>query len=167
MEKLNPNDFLGAAQAIRNAVKKVLNEMLLKNVTSKVKIIHEAIPELYLEHVADKEEQFAPLDLLGKVVGKDVIGKLIEQLVESVANKAYEAIAAFFKSRAAEFKSAQAEPQDGVTVKLFWKNIQGMGAIRTLINSLKGNLSIPNLSDLSLPKLTAPDIKILAEKKFD
>jgi len=167
VEKLNRNDFLGAAQAIRNAVKKVLNEMLLKNVTSKVKIIHEAIPELYLEHVADKEEQFAPLDLLGKVVGKDVIGKLIEQLVESVANKAYEAIAAFFKSRAAEFKSAQAEPQDGVTVKLFWKNIQGMGAIRTLINSLKGNLSIPNLSDLSLPKLTAPDIKILADKKFD
>jgi hypothetical protein len=77
VEKLNRNDFLGVAMTVRHAVKNVLNNMLLKNITSKVKIIHEAIPELYLEQYEDKQEQFSPLAAIGKLAGKEVITKLI------------------------------------------------------------------------------------------
>jgi hypothetical protein len=165
--KLNSNDYLGAAQSIRNSVKKVLNEMLMNNVSSKVKIIHEAIPELYLEQYSDQEAEFNPLEALGKVAGKEIVGKLVEQLVEQVAGKAYEALTAFFKARAVEFKDAQAQPQDGVTIKISWKNIPGMSAIRTMINAIQGKLSIPNLGDLQMPKLSAPEISIVADKKFE
>jgi hypothetical protein len=33
---------------VRHSVKNILNDILIKNIDSKVKIIHEAIPELYL-----------------------------------------------------------------------------------------------------------------------
>lgn len=167
VEKLNKNDFLGAAISIRQSVKTVLNDMLIKNIQSKVKIVHEAIPELYLENISDHQEQFAPMDMLGKLAGKEIITKLVEQLIEKISEKAYHALVNFFKARAVEFKEAQAKPQDGVTVKLTWSNISGMSAIRTVINAIRGKFSVGNLSDLSIPSFTAPDIKIEADKRFD
>ena len=167
VEKLNSNDFLGAAIRIRQSVKNILNDILIKNIQSKVKIVHEALPELYLENMADQQEQFSPLDLLGKVAGKEIITKLVEKLTDKISKLAYDAVGAFFKARAIEFKEAQAQPLDGVTIRLTWSNVQGMSVIRTIINAIKGNLSIGNLSDLSLPNFNAPDIKIEAGKKFN
>ena len=167
VENLNKSDFLTAAMHVRNAVKVVLKDILKKNIGSKVKIVHEAVPELYLEHISDQQEQFAPLDMLGKVAGKEMIGKLLEALTEKLSGKAYDAVVAFFRARAAEFKTAQAAPQDGVTIKLVWTNVQGMSAIRAIIGAIRGNLSLGNLSDLSLPNITAPEISIVADKKFD
>jgi len=167
VEKLNQNDFLGAAQSIRHSVKNVLNDMLQKNITTKVKIVHEAFPELYLENYEERVEQFSVTDAIGKFAGKEVISKLIEKLVEKISDTAYQSLGNYFKARAAEFKEAQAQPQDGVTVKISWKNIQGMSTIKTVINAVRGNLSLGNLSNLSLPSLSAPEIQVVADKKFD
>jgi hypothetical protein len=173
VEKMNRNDFLGAAISIRNAVKHVLNGMLLKNVSHKVKIIHEAVPELYLENISDQENESSLASLarsVGGVVlggGKDIIRKIIEQLVEKLSERAYQSLSNFFKARAAEFKEAQAKPQDGVTVKIIWTNVQGMTAIRTVINAIKGKLSLGSIGDLTLPNISAPEIKIAADKQFD
>ncbi|MET0634662.1 MAG: hypothetical protein ABWZ25_01470 [Chitinophagaceae bacterium] len=167
VEKLNKKDFLGAALSIRQSVKNVLNDILVKNISTKVKIVHEAIPELYLEHYPDQQENFAPLQALGKVAGKEIISKLVEKLTENISAKAYEAISNFFKARAAEFKDAQAQPQDGVTVKLTWYKIPGMSAIRSVINAIRGNLTVGNLTDISLPSLSVPDIKVAADKQFN
>jgi hypothetical protein len=141
--------------------------MLLKNVSSKVKIVHEAFPELYLENYEERIEQFSLSNALGSIAGKEVISKLVEKLVEKISDIAYQSLGNYFKARAAEFKAAQAEPQDGVTIKLIWKNIQGMAAIRAVINAVRGNLSLSNLSGLSLPGFSAPEIAITADKKFD
>ncbi len=167
VEKLNRNDFLGAALSIRQSVKNVLNDILIKNIASKVKIVHEALPELYLENINDQQEQFAPLAALGKMAGKEIIAGLIEKLVDKISTLAYEALVNFFKARTAEFKEAQAKPQDGVTVKITWNNIPGMTTIRAVINAVRGNLSIGNLTDLALPSFSIPDIKIEADKKFN
>ncbi len=166
VEKLNGNDFIGSAITIRQSIKKVLHEILIQNISSKVKIIHEAIPELYFESSQDQEEEFSIGSALGKFTGKKLIAGIIEKLIGKISSVAYDAVVNFFKTRAAEFKQAQAQPQDGVTVKLIWKNVQGMSAIRAIINAIKGKLSIGNLSDLTIPNFTAPEIKIEADKQF-
>jgi len=162
VEKLNKNDFLGAAVSIRQSVKNVLNDILVKNVATKVKIVHEAIPQLYLVH-----EDIPLLSDLGKVAGKELISKLVEKLIDKIAGDAHEAVGKFFKERAAEFKQAQAEPQDGVTIKMKWNNVTGMSAMRTVINAIKGDQPIGNLTDLTLPNFPAPEIKCVADKQFD
>jgi len=166
VEKLNSNDFIGSAISIRQSIKKVLNEILIQNISSKVKIIHESIPELYFENINDQQEQFS-IGSLGKIAGKRIISGIIEKLIEKISKVAYDAIVNFFKARATEFKQAQAQPQDGVTVKLIWKNVQGMSAIRAIINAIKGKLSIGNLSDLAIPNFAVPEIKIEADKQFN
>jgi hypothetical protein len=167
VEKLNRNDFLGVAQGLRNSVKNVLNDMLLRNITSKVKIVHESFPELFLEHHAERVEQFSLGDVIGSITGKEVIAKLVQKLVEKISDLAYRSLGNYFKARAAEFKQAQAQPQDGVTIKLTWKNVQGMSSIRAVINAVKGQLSLGSLSALSLPSLSAPEVEVVADKKFD
>lgn len=173
VEKINKNDFLGAAISIRHAVKNVLNGILIKNIGNKIKIIHEAIPELYLEHINEYENE-SSLASLAKSVGgialsgsKEILTKIIEQLVEKLSEHAYQAVANFFKGRAAEFKEAQAQPQDGVTVKIIWSNIQGMTTIRNVINAIRGKNALSNISDMTLPNIPAPEIKIVADKKFN
>lgn len=173
VEKLNRNDFLGAAMNIRQSVKNVLNDMLQNNVSNKVKIIHEAIPEMFLENYSDQQEQFSFSDV-GKAIGgislnagKELLKNLIEKLIDKLSSLANDAIANHFKVRAAEFKQAQAEQQDGVTVQIIWRNIQGMASIKAVINAIRGNLSIPNLGDLALPNIPTPEVKISAGKKFE
>ncbi|MFL5788213.1 MAG: hypothetical protein ACJ748_09170, partial [Flavisolibacter sp.] len=167
VEKLNRNDFLGAAQTVRNAVKNVLNDMLVNNVASKVKIIHEAIPELYLEHYPEMTEQFDISSVIGKLSGKELISSLVGKMIEKIADMAYQSLGNYFKARAAEFKEAQAKPQDGVTIKILFKNIQGMSAIRAVINAIRGNLSINDLSGLKIPNIPSPEIQIVPDKVFD
>ena len=173
VEKLNKNDFLGAAMGIRQSVKNVLNDMLKNNVGNKVKIIHEAMPEMFLENYTDQQEQFSfgnVTKAIGNIslnTGKELLTKLVEKLINKLSVLANDAIANYFKSRAAEFKQAQAEPQDGVTVQIIWMNIQGMASVKAVINAIRGNLSIPNLADLSLPNIPTPEVKISAGKKFE
>ena len=163
VEKLNRNDFIGTAVTVRQSIRNVLNDILIKNVGTKVKIIHESFPELYLEQYHPAEEGFAPL----AAVGKEVLRGIIEKLVEKVSEQAYQAVVNYFKARAAEFKEAQAQPQDGVTVKITWTNISGMSAIKAVISAIRGNLSIGNLADLTLPNIQIPVVEIIADKKFD
>jgi hypothetical protein len=167
VEKLNKNDFLGAAITIKNQVRNVLNDILLKNVATKVKIIHEQFPELYLENYNDREDQFAPLAAIGAAAGKEILSKIIEKLVEKLVDQAYTAVVNYFKARAAEFKEAYAKPQDGVTIKMIWVNIPGMATIRTVFNAIKGKLSLGNLADLVLPNIPVPEIQVFPDKKFD
>ena len=166
VEKLNRNDFLGAAQTVRNAVKNVLNDILINNVASKVKIIHEAVPELYLEHFPETE-QFDASSIIGKFGGKELISSIVGKMIEKIADLAYQSLGNYFKARAAEFKEAQAKPQDGVTIKILFRNIQGMSSIRAVINAIRGNFSINDLSGLKLPNIPAPEIQIVADKVFD
>lgn len=167
VEKINKNDLIGVSLKIRQSIKHVMHGMLLKHLISKVKIVHESVPELYLENFDNEEEGFSFRDAIGKFAGKEIIKRLIEKMVDKLSRMAYEAMSAYFKARATEFKNAQAQPKDGVTVKLIWKNISGMSAIRTMINAIRGKLSIGNISDLSLPKFSAPEIEVVADKKFD
>ena len=91
---------------------------------------------------------------------------MVEKLTEKICGQAYEAVLTFFKSRAAEFKGAQALPQDGVTIKIMWLNVTGMSTIRTIINAVQGKLSLGSIDSLSLPNLSVPQIQVVADKKF-
>jgi len=91
---------------------------------------------------------------------------IIENLVNKLAGKAYEEIREFFKARASEFKQAQAEPQDGVTIKLVWSNVPGLAALKSFISAIRGSLSL-NPAMLSFPNLSKPAITIKAGKNFD
>jgi len=168
VERLNRNDFIGASILIRNSVRNVLNNLLIKNVCHKVKIVHESIPEMYLDNI--KEEDFAPLAALGSLAlnaGKEVLKKIIEKLVEKISEQAYRAVVNYFKARVTEFKQAQAAIDDGVTIKIIWSNIPGMSTIRTIINAVRGKLSVGNLTNLTLPNIPVPEVKIFPGKKFD
>ncbi len=162
VEKLNQNDFLTAATSIRYAVRDVLRGVLLQYITSKVKIIHEAFPEMFLENYNDQQEGGVVLSS-----GKNLLTGLIENLVERLSGLAYGAIREYFKSRAVEFKQAQAQPEDGVTIKLSWRNIPGMSSIKTVFTAIRGNLPVGNLAQIKLPVMPKPDIKISAGKHFD
>ena len=176
VEKMNKNDFTGAAITIRQSVRSLLNGVLMNNIGDRVKIIHEAMPELFLENLTGdaEEEQFSPFDVLRKVTktislspAKALLTSLVSKLVNKFATKAYESISAFFKTRGKEFKQAQAEVQDGVTLELKWKNVPGMSSLRTVIKAVKGNMQFGNLTDLSMPSVESPDLKIMAGKKFE
>lgn len=174
-EKLNAKDYAGAFISIRYNIRRVLNGILLNNIGSKVKIVHESMPEMFLENTPDNQEQFS--SGFGRAIGgavgsalnaaKGAIKNIIEKLINRISNIAYNAVVNYFKARVNEFVIEQAKPQDGVTIKIIWSNVTGMSAIRTIINSYKGKLSIGNISDLTLPNLPAPEIKIAAGKKFD
>ncbi|OQP44815.1 hypothetical protein A4H97_10665 [Niastella yeongjuensis] len=161
VEKLNKSDYFGAAYSIRYSVRNVLNGILLNNVGTKVKIIHEAIPELYLENIQDKQEQFLA------AAGKEAMGKIVGALIEKIAEAAYQGVVNYFKARAVEFKQAQAEQADGVTVKIIYVNVPGMSKIAAVINALRGTFSVGNLLDLTLPSIPSPEVQVKAGKNFD
>lgn len=167
VEKLNRNDYLGAGMRMRTSVRNVLHGILLSNVGSKVKIIHEAVPELFLDNYAEQEAFIGALKGAAAGMGKQILMKAVEKLVAHLTQAAYQALVNYFKARAAEFKQAQALPLDGVTVKIIWVNVPGLSAVRALIHAIKGNLSVGNLADLALPSIPTPDVRISAGKNFD
>lgn len=178
-EKLNRNDYLGAALSIRRSVRDVLNGVLIRNVGSKVKLIHEALPEQYLDEIEDNQEQW--LGAAGRVLAgagrslggvalnaaKDAIKAMIQKLIAKLSEMAYKAVVNYFKARKAEFIQEQASTQDGVTIKIIWSNIPGMSAVAAAISALRGKLSVGNLTDLALPSIPTPDLVVKAGKHFD
>jgi len=164
VKKVRQNDAIGAAQVIRNSVRDVLNNILIKDIGNKVKIIHEAVPELYLNNYTpenENSENFLP------AIGKAVLTKLIEELTKKIVDAAYDAVVKFLKARAIEFINAQNDPNDGVTIKIIWNNISGMNTIKAIINAVKNKLSIGDLTNLVIPKFPLPDILIKPGKLFD
>ena len=88
-QKLNSKDFAGTFISIRYSIRTVLHGILIKNIGSKVKIVHEAMPEMFLENTSENQEQF--LSTIGKAVGglalnaaKDAIKNIIEKLIYKI-----------------------------------------------------------------------------------
>jgi hypothetical protein len=133
--------------------------MLTGGFSSKVKIIHEAFPEMYVENYHEGHEHF-----LG--IGKNILSGLIESLVKKLAGKAFDEVRDYFKSRAAEFQQAQAQPEDGVTVRVVWNNVAGLSAIKSLISAVREGKLI-NPGTLSFPNLSKPDITAMAGKHIN
>lgn len=167
VERINKNDVLGTATTIKKSIKNILNTILKNHISDKVKIIHESIPEMYLEAEDVDHDHFINLKDLGRNIGKDVVSKIIKELTETIALKAYESVVTFLKSRPKTFIDVQNQPQDGVTLSISWKNVSGMSIIKTAISAIKGKGSLPNLGDLKLPNFTNPDIEIKAGKIFE
>ncbi|MCF1752344.1 hypothetical protein [Mariniradius sediminis] len=167
VEKLNKNDFTGTALSIRNSFKKVFEKMLKGNISSKVKIVHESIPELYLNYRDVQQEDFVGLANLVESAGQSLIRKIIEQIVEVLSQKAYHGVLEYFKTRAKEFKEAQAQPQDGVTLRVTWSNIVGLSTFRQVISTMLAKGPFGSLADLSVPQFRNPTIKIFPGKKFE
>ncbi len=167
VEKLNKNDVLGTATTIKNTVKTILNTILKSHISEKVKIIHESVPEMYLESEEVDYDHFINLKNLGQNIGRNVVSKIVQKLTDSIANQAYEAVVLYLKSRSKVFIDAQNQPQDGVTLSISWKNIAGMSVLKSAISAIKGNGSLPNFGDLKLPNFTDPEVVIKAGKIFD
>jgi len=174
-QKIKQHDYAGAFISVKYSVRNVLHSILIRNVGSKVKIIHEAMPELFMDNYADKQEAFwgaigSAITGAASTVGKEMLQKLIEKLVTYISEAAYNAVVNYFRTRKNEFLAAQAAPQDGVTIKLVWFNIQSMQAISTVINAFKGRLTVGNIADMAtiaIPRLPIPEVKIIPGKNFD
>ena len=167
VEKINQNDVIGVATTIKNSINDVFQDIVKNNISSKVKIIHEAMPELYLEHESEIEENFNAKKLLGNVLGGTLIKNVIQKLTELMSSKAFQAVLSFFKSRGREFVDAQAQPADGVTISVEWKDVQGLGIIKSIISAVKGNGSLPSLKEIKLPTFGTPELVIKAGKQFN
>jgi hypothetical protein len=172
-EKLNARDAAGAFMNIRHSIRDVLHGMLHRNIGNKVKIIHEAMPEMYLDNFEEKQEHFSWSSLGSRLggfalnAGKGILRNLVDKLINKISERAFQAVVNHFKTRVNEFITAQSAPQDGVTIEIIWSNIPGMAAIGTIINAVKGKLSLGKISDLSLPGLPVPEVKISAGKNFE
>ena len=172
-ERLNAGDYSGAFMSIQYSVRHVLHGILLRNIGSKVKIVHEALPEMFLENVDEKQEQFSwssigsSLRSVAINAGKEILHKLVERLANKISDGAYLAVVNYFKTRVKEFIAAQSAPQDGVTISVVWSNVPGMAGIGAIINAAQGKLSLGGLSELTLPSLPAPEVKIVPGKQFD
>ncbi|HEX6334633.1 MAG TPA: hypothetical protein VFZ78_10435, partial [Flavisolibacter sp.] len=103
VEQVQRLDFTAVAQTLRHSIKNVLNEVLRANVSSKVKIVHESVPELYLANTPD-DEGFSVSDIVnagsGIVLnaGKDLLHKLVETLTTKVSESAYGEMLNYFKT---------------------------------------------------------------------
>ncbi|MBK7699829.1 MAG: hypothetical protein IPJ39_14445 [Saprospiraceae bacterium] len=84
-----------------------------------------------------------------------------------MSSKAFQAVLSFFKSRGREFVDAQAQPADGVTISVEWKDVQGLGIIKSIISAVKGNGSLPSLKEIKLPTFGTPELVIKAGKQFN
>lgn len=167
ISKLNKNDTVGAFLLINKSLKNGFHSIIKNNIDSKVKIIHESVPEIYLENLESKEEQFLSLNKIASVVGKGFISKITNKLMQIVLKEGQNLLFKIFKSRSVEFKKAQAEPDDGITVKISWHNISGMSALAKMIRSIKRKQALGSLSDIAITKLEDPKIIIVAGKSFD
>jgi hypothetical protein len=172
-EKLNAKDFAGAFMSVKYSIRTVLLGILTHNIGSKVKIIHEAMPELFMENYSDNQEQFA-MGSLGSVIrnsalnpARELIHNIIEKLINKISDVAYQTVINYFKARVNEFIAAQSAPQDGVTIKIIWVNVPGISGLSSVISALRGKLSVSNFAGMLMPKLPAPEVKVVAGKNFD
>lgn len=171
--KLRNNDYIGAAASIQYSIRTVLHNILLKNATSKVKIIHESMPEMYMENFLPAALGAAARAVGGAVAAKgaemaaDILKKVVEKIVMAITDAAIKAVANYYKTRASEFIAAQADPKDGVTVKIIFFSVPGMSTISAVIQAVKGNLSVGNIADLVFPGLPIPEVQVKADKHFD
>lgn len=161
VEKLNGTDGADVATIIRYAVKNVMREILLQNITTKVKIIHESFPELFLENYDEETTGQMPGP------GKQLLTSLVNTLCDRLSGIAYASMLNYFKTGAADFKNAQSQPADGVTVKLTWSNIAGMSALKSLVGAIKGNMPLGKIKDVGIPAFPNADIQVVAGKQFE
>jgi hypothetical protein len=167
--KLRNNDYLGAAKSIETSMRNTLHGILVNHIGDKVKLIHETGPQPQTEEFLG-----AAVGAIGRAVsgaaGGVAVG-LLKSLLEKLANilldKAVKAVENYLKARAAEFIAAQADAKDGVTVKVTFNNVPGMAAISTLIQAVKGKLTLGNIADIALPTLPTPEVAVKADKQFD
>jgi hypothetical protein len=159
VDKLNKNDWISTAEAIRQTLRSTLSKILLNQVASKVKIIHESVPELYLQNVPSTDQFVGAL-------GKVALEKIVEKATEKFVDAAHDAVRSFFKAGAAEFKEALAKPEDGVTIRVTWTNVPGMAQIKSMIRLIRGEGALGDLKNISFPSVTAPSIKIIEGKNF-
>lgn len=170
-QKLGAGDYLSAIGTIRSVVRDILTNTLIRNVPSKVKIVHEAVPELYLENFEPAQEQLfgglarAAGGMLVKY-GKEALIKLVEKLIDKFATVVYNAVVTYLKARKQDFINASSN-QDGVTLKLLFTDVPIMGKIRLVISAMKGRASLGDLTDFVLPSLSTPSIIIVGGRRFD
>ena len=177
-QKLAGGDYLSAAGTIRQVVRDILDNTLIRNVPHKVKIIHEAVPELYLENFEPAQEQLlggvgravgAAARAVGGVVvkyGKEALVKILEKLIEKLAAVVEQAVRTYLANRKQEFINA-ASREDGVTVKVIFSNMPIMSKLRLIINAMKGQASLGDLADFSMPALPTPSLSIMGGRQFD
>lgn len=155
VERLNSNDLTSALLVVKSAVKGMLQQMLSSNIAGKVKIIHETFPEMYMENFTENEGVFMGV--------KNVLTGLLEKLADKFADNAFDGMRQVFRTRAAEFRKAQAEPDDGVTIGITWPHVSGLSALRSLFSRVNPGMMI---SDSMLQALNpgGPEIIIKAGK---
>ena len=170
-QKLAGGDYLSAAGSIREVVRDILTNTLIRNVPHKVKIIHEAVPELYLENFEPAQEQF--VGAIARAVGgaavkygKEALAKIIEKLIEKFAQVVQNAVVTYLHNRKQEFVNA-AMNQDGVTVKVIFTNVPVMSKLRLIISAMKGKANLGDLVDFVLPALPTPGLSIVGGRQFD
>jgi len=173
--KLRSNDVAGAADAIRKSLNETLGNLLIKNIPGKVKIVHEAVPELYLKNVSDYENPMSSLPGIlrsagvavagqAKGIGKEVLTSIIKNLIEKFSESGYNEVKEFFQSKSNSFQDAVNKPENGVTIRLQWINVPGMSKIRSIINLIKGKGSLGDLKDMTLPGVPTPQVIIFPGK---
>ncbi len=158
VEKLNTNDFTGALIGVKSSVKGVLRQMLTGNLSGKVKIVHETFPYMYVDKFTEGEGGI-------RGVAKGILTGVLENVVRIITEKAFEGLRDFMRTRSAEFRKAQAEPEDGLTLIISWNNVAGLSGLKSLITGIStGQLINPAMiRDL---KPGTPEIRVIAGKKF-
>lgn len=169
VEQLKKGSYGGPLYTMYYTIYSALHDVLIKNIGSKVKLVHEAMPEMFLEKSEDLEEQNIGQigRVLGGTIGKEVLKKIMLKLITYLAKKAYQAVINYLKGKSGEFISAQSDRQDGVTIQIIWFNLPVMKQISAIVSAYKGRLSAGHIAGLVLPSLPVPEIKILPGKKFD
>jgi hypothetical protein len=158
-EKINTGDRISIAEFLRKKLKDAFKKVLIKKVGSKVKIIHEAVPEIYLDRGIESEEFFGSFT-------KGILRSLVKSVSKEFAEAGYKATKEFFKTRYNEFKTELAKQEDGVTIQIVWSKVSGMRQIHSVISAIRGKGSIMELRNLRFPSIDKPDISIKAGKNF-
>jgi hypothetical protein len=176
-DNLNQGDYLiGLSNNIRTSFRDVLSNILIRNIGSKVKLIHEAYPEMYINELEmNEQEQFAPLAVAANAAKGLLVAqlmKILEKIIQRLADFVLNAVANFFKGRKQEFLSVQRGASDGVTIKITFMGIPGMSQLRLVLKLLRDpkNTSLGDVNDfLSLPGVMniVPDVKVFPNKQFD
>ena len=168
-DKLNKGDIISLAQTIRKSFSEVLSRILLRNIGDKIKIIHEAYPEMFINEMeSTKEEQLMPFGAMAAATLK----KVIEVLISKLADYLFKAVENYFKARRQEFITTQRASKNGVTVKITFTKIPFMSKVRAMLKVIREgqNSSLGDMKDLiSLPSIAnlIPEIKIVPNKQFD